>query len=102
MKRIFSAWLQRHSCWVWHVAFAEGILLVTLYVVIAACAPDMHFTYFVTKLGRALLIAMMLIGLASLLTFSLLSSRIEEGGLLECSSPFKHLLVLLGMIGIAE
>src|ERR1700733_4313131 len=69
MKRIFSAWRDKLSSWVCRVARAEGVLLVTLYVVIAACAPEMHFTYFATKLGRALLIAVMSICPASLLTF---------------------------------
>ena len=102
MKRIFSAGHQRLSSWVWFVAFAEGILLVTLYVVIAEWAPDMHFTYLVTMLGRALLIAMMLICLVSLLTFSLALFAYRRGRIAGVPIAFQHLLFSFGTIGIAE
>ena len=102
MKRIFSAWRDRLSSWVWRVACAEGILLATLYVVIAAWAPKMHFTYFATKLGRALLIAVMSICLASLLTFSLALFARERGRAAGALIAFATFALSFGMIGIAE
>jgi hypothetical protein len=102
MKRIFSASPQRLSSWVWRVACAEGILLVTLYVVIAACAPDMHVTYFVTPLGRALLLAMMLICLVSLLTFFLALFAYRRERIAGVLIAFATFALSFGMIGIAE
>jgi hypothetical protein len=102
MQRIFSAWRDKLSSWVWRVACAEGILLVTLYVVIAACAPEMHFTYFATELGGALLIAMMLICLVSLLTFSLALFAHGRGRIAGVLIAFATFAVSFGMIGIAE
>jgi hypothetical protein len=102
MMRIFPAWRQRLSSWVWRLACAEGILLVILYVVIAECAHDMHFTYFVTKLGRTLLIAMMLLCLVSLLTFPLALFAYRRGRIAGVLIAFQTFALSFGMIGIAE
>jgi hypothetical protein len=102
MKRIFSAWHDKLSSWVWRVACAEGILLVTLYVVIAACAPKMHFTYFATKLGRALLMAMMLICLVSLLTLFLALFAYGKERIAGLIIAFAIFALSFGMVGIAE
>ena len=102
MKRIFSAWRDKLSSWVCRVARAEGVLLVTLYVVTAACAPEMHFTYFATKLGSALLIAVMLLCLVSLLTFSLALFAHGRGRIAGVLIAFATFALSFGMIGIAE
>ena len=102
MKRIFSAWRDRVSSRGWRVACAEGIALVTLYVVIAACAPDMHFTYFATRLGRALLIAMMLICLAPLLTFFLALFGYGRGPIAGVLIALATFAPSFGIVGIAE
>jgi hypothetical protein len=102
MKRIFSAWRDRLSNWVWRVAWAEGILLITLYLVTAACAPDMHLTYFATKLGRALLMAMMLICLVSLLTLFLALFAYGKERIAGLIIAFAIFALSFGMVGIAE
>lgn len=102
MKKVSPAWRDRLSSRVWQVACAKGIFLLALYVVIGTCAPAMYFTYFATKLGKALLIMMMLICLVSLLTFSLALFAHGRGRIAGVLIVFTAFALSLGMIGIAE
>jgi len=102
MDKTYPAWRCRLSSFVWTAARVEGATLFALFVTIATCAPTIHFTYFTTKLGRTLLLAVAIVGLASLLTFFLALfayGKRRIGGILIALATF---LVSFGMIGFAE
>jgi hypothetical protein len=102
MDKTYPTWRSKLSSVVWPAACAEGVALVALFLTIATCAPVIHFTYFATRLGKALLWAVLIVCVASLITFLLALFAYGWRRIAGIVVALVTFLVSLGMIGVAE